>query len=189
MVQVWVIGGRARSASLRGTLSQVCDVVMQVQVLIPKESHLLDQLIRPVLWWGWRLLRRRWLLQGFPPPEVCDISHVIFSCSCPCNESARGRPGVVSGSSWVRWRIPHWSGVFPVCVFGIVSREDGFPVILEAIKYCPPDGGVHQVGGRGARAGRGGVVAPPLFVPVGLGVVDWGGYGRSPGCGWHGLVP
>ncbi len=124
MIQIWVVGRRAGPASLCGALSQISDVVLESQVLIPKESHLLDQLVHPVLrrdrrwlWWVW----------GFISPSIVEIFHLSYSCSC--DEPAHCRPGVIPGMSGVRWRIGHWSGVFPVWVFGVISGEDGFPII------------------------------------------------------------
>ncbi len=185
MIRVWAVGRCSGSALLVYTLSQVCDVVVEPQVLIPKESHLLDQLIRSILRRRWRLLRCRWLLWGSSAPGICDICHVIFRCSCPCEESTRCQPCVVARSTWVRWGIPHRSGVLPVHIFGVVPQEDGLPVVLEVVNRCPLDGGARRVGGRGSRAACGGVALPLQFVPISPGVGGRGGCRKVPGCGWR----
>ncbi len=42
MIRVWCVGRCSRPASLICALSQVRDVVVEPQILIPKESHLLN---------------------------------------------------------------------------------------------------------------------------------------------------
>ncbi len=80
-------------------------------------------------------------------------------------------------------------GILPVCVFGVVPWEDRLPVVREGVKCWPLYGVTRPGGGQGTQVIRGGVGAPPLFVPISLGVVGWGGCGIAPGFGWHGLLP
>ncbi len=159
---------------------------MEPQVLIPKESHLLDQLIRSILgrvhrWsrrWSWHVVS----------PWVLLIPHLL-SWSCSCYEPAHRRSRVKPRIPRVRGRIPHGSGVLPVRVFGVKPQVDRFSVVLEIIVRCPLDGGARRVGERGTQAAHGGVDPPLLFVPIGLGVGDQDGCGIAPGCGWRGLWP
>ncbi len=106
MIRVWVVGRCSRSASLVCVLSQVCDVVVEPQILIPKESHLLYQLRHPV--WGQLWRWDQWLSWCSFSPWIFDISHVGLSCSCSCScdEPACCWAHIVFGAMRNRGRIP-----------------------------------------------------------------------------------
>ncbi len=162
---------------------------MELRVLIPKESHLLDQLIRSILWRCRWLLRRGCLLWRFPTPRVCNISHVILVCSCSCYEPARPWSWVKTRVSRIRWRVYHQPWFVPHCLLRVKPWVDGLPVVLEVSEHCPPSRGAHHTGGWGARVALRGGTLPPLFVPVGLGGGGRDGCGIAPGCGWRGPGP
>ncbi len=186
MIQVWSIGRCPRPPSLVCALLQV---IVEPQVLIPKESHLLYQLIRSVLWRHRRLLRRRGLLRGPLSPCVRDISHVVFCWSCTHNEAACRWSGVKPRIPRVRWRVGHQSGFAPHGLLRVKPRVDRFPVVLEISGSCPPSRVARRTGVRGAQAALGGGALPPLFVPVSLGILCRDGGCRALGFSWRGPWP
>ncbi len=100
MIRIGSVGRGPRPPSFVCSLSQVCDVVVEPQVLIPKESHLLDQLIRSI-WWRSRWLLRRRQSRGLIAPLVCDIFHVASSWSCACDQACHRDPRVIPRVSWI----------------------------------------------------------------------------------------
>ncbi len=87
-IRVWGVG-RLLRACLVGlcALSQVCDVIVKPQVLIPKESHLLDQLIRSILrrvrWrWPWRTIPQGSSASPISSPGPAPVMSLLVVGPC-----------------------------------------------------------------------------------------------------------
>ncbi len=114
-------------------------------------------------------------------PRVFDISHVGLSCSCSCDEPACPRSRVKPRIPGIRRRVSHRPWFVPHCLLRVKPRVDGLPVVLEVSGHCPLSRGARRAGERDVQAACGGVVPPPQFMPVSLGVSGRGVCGIAPG--------